>query len=112
MGLTRKLFSLGTAGLVDFRSDKERTAAYTQRGARAAEAGNRLLRVQNEILAAQAATIAAQAKRIAEVPPQTQTFDNRESAAPGSRLAPGWYGGDTPGPLRYWNGVAWTGGKP
>ena len=110
MGLTRKLFSLGTAGLVDFRSDKERTAAYTQRGARAAEAGNRLLRKQNEILAAQAATIAAQAKRIAEVP--SPTFDNQESVAPGSQLAPGWYGGDTPGPLRYWNGVAWTGGKP
>lgn len=30
MGLTRKLMSASTLGLVDFRSDKERTAAYTK----------------------------------------------------------------------------------
>lgn len=30
MGLTRKILSVSTAGLVDFRSDKERTAAYTR----------------------------------------------------------------------------------
>ena len=30
MGITRKLLSVSTAGLVDFRSDKERTAAYTR----------------------------------------------------------------------------------
>ena len=30
MGMTRKLMSVSTLGLVDFRSDKERTAAYTK----------------------------------------------------------------------------------
>ena len=30
MGLTRKTMSLFTMGAVDFRSDKERTAAYTK----------------------------------------------------------------------------------
>lgn len=35
MGITRKILSVSTAGLVDFRSDKERTAAYT-RGTRRA----------------------------------------------------------------------------
>lgn len=30
MGLIRKVTSMGTAGLVDFRSDKERTAKYTK----------------------------------------------------------------------------------
>ena len=28
MGLTRKLMSMSTLGAVDYRSDKERTAAY------------------------------------------------------------------------------------
>ena len=31
MGFLRKTLSLGSGGLVDFRSDKERTAAYTRR---------------------------------------------------------------------------------
>ncbi|MCU1592467.1 MAG: hypothetical protein JWP11_3723 [Frankiales bacterium] len=30
MGLTRKIMSMSTLGAVDFRSDKERTAAYTR----------------------------------------------------------------------------------
>ena len=30
MGLTRKMMSVSTLGMVDFRSDKERIAAYTR----------------------------------------------------------------------------------
>lgn len=30
MGMTRKLLSASTIGLIDFRSDKERNAAYTK----------------------------------------------------------------------------------
>jgi hypothetical protein len=30
MGITRKLMSASTLGAVDYRSDKERTAAYTK----------------------------------------------------------------------------------
>lgn len=30
MGMIRKVLSVGTVGLVDWRSDKERTAAYTR----------------------------------------------------------------------------------
>jgi len=99
MGLTRKLLSLSTVGMVDFRSDKERTAAYTQRGYRAAEAGNRLLAQQNAILAAQAATIAEQARSIAAV---------AEARRP---MPAGWYG-DRAGAdaLRFWTGAAWADG--
>jgi hypothetical protein len=43
MGATRKLLSMCTLGLVDFRSDKERIARSTRKQAK-------LLREQNEIL--------------------------------------------------------------
>jgi hypothetical protein len=49
MGLTRKTMSLFTMGAVDFRSDKERTAAYT-RGTR------RQTRKQTKILKHQSRT--------------------------------------------------------
>jgi len=37
MGITRKVLSVSTLGLVDYRSDKERTAAYTKATKKAAE---------------------------------------------------------------------------
>lgn len=44
MGLTRKMMSMSTVGLVDFRSDKERTAAYTKALKNEAKAQTKLLK--------------------------------------------------------------------
>jgi hypothetical protein len=38
MGMTRKVLSVCTLGLIDFRSDKERTARYTKQTRDAARA--------------------------------------------------------------------------
>jgi hypothetical protein len=46
MGLTRKTMSVLTLGLVDFRSDKERTAAYTKAARKEARRQTKLLREQ------------------------------------------------------------------
>lgn len=43
MGITRKMMSVGTLGLVDFRSDKERTAAYTKATKKAAKEQTKLM---------------------------------------------------------------------
>ena len=56
MGLIRKTMSLGTAGLVDFRSDKERTAAYTK-------AAKKEARKQTQLMQQQAAARALDALR-------------------------------------------------
>lgn len=44
MGLTRKLLSTTTVGLVDFRSDKERIAAYGKSTKRQAKKQTKLLK--------------------------------------------------------------------
>lgn len=59
MGLTRKMMSLGTLGAVDFRSDKERTAAYARSTRRNARATKKASREQVDILREQAAQQAA-----------------------------------------------------
>jgi hypothetical protein len=46
MGLIRKTMSLGTAGLVDFRSDKERTAAYTKAAKKESKKQTQLMQAQ------------------------------------------------------------------
>ena len=46
MGITRKLLSVHTAGLVDFRSDKERTAAHTKAAKKEARKQTQLMRQQ------------------------------------------------------------------
>lgn len=53
MGLTRKMFSASTLGAVDWKSDKERTAASARKTKQAARKGNRLLAEQNRLLAEQ-----------------------------------------------------------
>jgi hypothetical protein len=50
MGFFRKVTSVSTGGLVDFRSDKERTARKTAKGARAAKKLNKLIAEQNRLL--------------------------------------------------------------
>lgn len=87
MGMIRKFMSVSTMGLVDFRSDKERTAAYT-RGARTqAKKQTKLMQQQLE---AQQALAAAQQAQAQQVPA-------------------GWYPDpQNPAVKRYWDGMQWT----
>lgn len=103
MGLIRKVASISTAGMIDFKSDKERIASSSRKGASAAKKQNKLIKEQNDLLAAQAAAqqqAAIAAQQAAPVMP-----------APGAPVAmpAGWYPDpQTPGMNRYWDGLAWT----
>ena len=44
VGITRKLMSVSTVGLVDYRSDKERTASHSARTKREAKKQTKLLK--------------------------------------------------------------------
>lgn len=46
MGMTRKTLSVMSLGLVDFRSDKERTAAYTNAAKKQAKKQTKLMKKQ------------------------------------------------------------------
>jgi hypothetical protein len=50
MGMIRKTLSVGTAGLVDWRSDKERIARSTRLTKRATKKQNKLIKDQNKLL--------------------------------------------------------------
>lgn len=97
VGFTRKLMSVSSMGLVDFRSDKERTAAYTQAAKREAKKQTQLMRQQTE---AARATQQAAERASAAIPPAT----------PAPQLPPaGWY----PDPkdqsvVRWFDGTQWT----
>ncbi|MGW8630639.1 hypothetical protein [Streptomyces sp. NPDC055793] len=49
MGITRKLLSVSTLGAVDFRSDKERTAAYTKSAKKQAKKQTRIMKQQAKL---------------------------------------------------------------
>lgn len=120
MGFTRKMMSVGSFGLVDFRSDKERTAAYTkgvrkqarlQTAAmcRQAHAAHQAARAQ-QAMAAQQQWIAQQ--QWAAQQPQLshqQRLAHRAAVgqqSAGSLAAPGWYHDGQS--LRWWDGRQWT----
>lgn len=46
VGLFRKMTSVSTLGMVDFRSDKERTAAYTKAAKKEAKKQTKIMRDQ------------------------------------------------------------------
>lgn len=94
VGLTRKMMSIGTVGLVDFRSDKERTAAY-------AKATRNQVRQQTAIMQQQLAAqqYAAQAAYQEQMRQAQQT--------PSAKA--GWFPDqEHPGMLRWFDGVQWT----
>ena len=108
MGLIRKTMSLGTLGMVDFRSDKERTAKYTRQtrnATRAAVAQNMAaLELQRQQRAEHHVHhIEAQAQAIAPIYSQA-IFGTPPPTMPPS----GWYP-DPAGIQRWWDGRAWTG---
>lgn len=49
MGAIRKSMSLSTFGLIDFRSDKERTAAYTKATKKQAKKQTKLMKQQAKL---------------------------------------------------------------
>lgn len=83
MGMTRKLLSICSAGLIDYRSDRERIARSSRHAAHAIDQQNRLLRQQGRAMAAG--------------PPAVQ---------PGPAWLPDPNG--QPGLLRWWDGAQWT----
>jgi hypothetical protein len=103
MGFTRKMMSLGTVGLVDFRSDKERTASYTQAAKKEAKKQTRLMK---QMAAAQ--TRAAQAEQQAAQAAQWQAAPAAQLPAPQSPPA-GWYPDQVDQSLvRWFDGTQWT----
>lgn len=81
MGLIRKVSSVSTLGLIDFRSAKDRTASHTAAIARQSKKQTKLLREQ-----------------VAQGVPAPAV------------VAPGWYycPGDPNGSARLWDGTQWT----
>jgi hypothetical protein len=54
MGVTRKVLSASTVGLIDWKSDKERVAASARKTKKQAKKQMKLLKEQNKILKQQA----------------------------------------------------------
>ena len=91
MGAIRKMTSVSTLGLVDFRSDKERIARSTRKTSKEARQQTELMQQQ---VAMQQQQIDMQAKQAAA------------QSAPPQGPPPGWYP-DQNGQQRYWNGQGW-----
>lgn len=110
MGFTRKMMSISTAGLVDFRSDKERTAAYTRQAKREAKKQTELMRQQTRLMQAQQRTAQRPAAGVPVPAVPQPTVPPQGQAAPPPPPGPpaGWYpdpsGAKT---LRFWNGGMW-----
>jgi hypothetical protein len=119
MGLTRKFMSVSTLGAVDMRSDKERIARKSAKGARYAKQSAKELKAQTRVMEAQAAAMhrAAQAQERAAM--QTPSIPAASRPSP---VAPALPRPQPPVPIpadwhpdptgrfesRYWDGHSWT----
>ena len=106
MGLIRKMMSVSTAGAVDFRSDKERTAAYTKAAKKQAKEQTRLMRQQ-------AAQQAAHTRAVEQAQVAQQQAAHQPTApdpSPTPQLPPaGWYPDQADASLvRWFDGTQWT----
>jgi hypothetical protein len=118
MGLIRKMTSLGTAGLVDLRSDKERIARNTAKTNKTMKVQNKLLKEQNRLVASAAKQPSYQNRVVSSAAkqPSYQLVGEAAQAAQASPqpVAPqgppaGWYAdAEQPGMDRWYDGVAWT----
>jgi hypothetical protein len=71
MGLFRKISSLGTLGLIDFRSDKERIARYTKGSRKELRKQTRIMQQQSvsQAFIVAPVTVAVKARRTVKVGP-------------------------------------------
>lgn len=113
MGIIRKTMSTSTLGLVDFRSDKERTARNTKQTRNAIRAQSK----QQAEIAAQQAHAAYQQAAFAQQQVNLAAAQLAATHNPPIPVAPqpqqipaGWYQqpGDQPGLMRWFDGVNWT----
>lgn len=106
MGLMRKMMSVSTGGVVDFRSDKERTAAYTKAAKKEAREQTRLMREQ----AAQQAAHMRAMEEAQRVQQQVAQPPSAPVSSPAPQLPPaGWYPDQADTSLvRWFDGTEWT----
>lgn len=99
VGLMRKMMSISTLGLIDYRSDKERIAKYTRQTRNATRAG----------IVQQAKMLNNQAKQLAQAHVHhvesavQQHFHQQPVQGPPA----GWYP-DPQGTIRWWDSYRWT----
>lgn len=92
MGLIRKMSSVSTMGLVDYRSDKERIARSTRQTKQATKKGNKLIAQQTAMLQQQLSAQPIQVQQLAPAGPPA-----------------GWYADPNGQPVhRWWDGQRWT----
>jgi len=109
MGLFRKITSASTLGAVDYRSDKERTAAYTKGAKKQAKKQTKIMRdqarAQEQHQRAMQAQTAASTPAPAPMPPAPVAAPAPVVQGP----PPGWYTDQSDANVNRWfDGAQWT----
>lgn len=98
--------SVSTVGLVDFRSDKERTAAYTAATKKESKKQTKLLKEQTR--AVKAAAKESQSPAPPKPEATVKTLHVSAPVPPPPNVPAGWYPDQSAGVQRYWDGIKWT----
>lgn len=111
MGIIRKTMSVSSAGLIDYRSDKERIARSTKKTHKAVKEQTKEAKKAAERAAAQQAAIAAQQQALAQ---EQNAIAMQQAQLAAAQLQvtttpPGWYQ-DPTNPMinRWWDGSRFT----